>query len=146
MGLLEEISKQITETNQGLSNQIALLNDKISTLESKIKTGQTLSNNAKVMSFEFEADDRLNISFASKFLGMTKAEVILLVKKGKINSVGMKKYIFLVSDLIQYKNGFKSGTPILNKPKDKLKGINNNSFKSLINDNDLQELLAKQTG
>ena len=150
MGILEQIAEQLSETNKNLLTKINLLNDKVSSLEYEITNGfYATQNRTAGLSLEFSTSDKLNVSFAAKILGITQGELVLLVKKGKINSIGKKKYIFLVSELIRYKNGDKQVKPKnINQresPEDiSIKKTVKKKINSIISENELQELFAKQ--
>ncbi len=151
MGILEQIAEQLKETNNNLLRQIETLNDKVSLLEYEIKSGNFSNHKGtKGLSLNFSDDDTLNITFASKILGITQTELILLVKKDKINSIGRKKYIFLASELIRYKNGKEQTEKVILSQRNVHKGTNNinGTNKKLINNviskKELQKLYAKQ--
>jgi len=151
MGILEQIAEQLKETNNNLLKQIETLNDKIGSLEYEIKTSNSFKNkHPKGLSLNFSEDDTLNITFASKILGITQTELILLVKKDKINSIGRKKYIFLASELIRYKNGKEQTEKVIVSQRNVHKGTNNKNgtnkklINSVISKKELQKLYAKQ--
>lgn len=93
MGVLESIGKSIDSLSQTVLN--------LEKRMMEIENNSVSKSDSIVM--KFDRDDNLNISFASKFLKMTKSRIIYYVKNGELQTIGDNKYIFKVSELIDFK-------------------------------------------
>ena len=117
MGVLESIDKTLKRFDNNYKN----IAERIIELENIVhflakKNNQTNSDDDMLV-IRFNENDRLNLSFASKILNIPQKEIMLLVKKGELNTIAKKKYVFLASDLVHFKNNTKKNT--INKTRDR---------------------------
>ncbi|MCF6184192.1 MAG: hypothetical protein L3J56_06130 [Bacteroidales bacterium] len=104
MGILESIDKTLKQFDNNYKNIAGRIVDLENTVRFLAIKNNQKNNNDDILVIKFDEDDRLNLSFASKILNIPQKEIILLVKKGELNSIAKKKYVFLASDLVNFKN------------------------------------------
>lgn len=100
MGILEEIN----EVLKGLKSDVSELSQKVFDME----LNNNKNSNDDAIIFRFNKGDKLNLTFASKFLGLHHSEIKELVYNGELPSATKTHYTFYAEDLISYKNQLKN--------------------------------------
>ncbi len=139
MGVFENLLEELIQGFDRIEKRISSLEDCVS---HSIPSEDFLS-------ISFKNSDNLNITFASKILNIQKEEVKLLVKQGKLNSIGTRKYIFKAEDIKEYLKNINSQTKNFQLSKEiKPKVVKRNEKKAkrneVISELEMAELLEQQ--